>query len=218
MMENLRPHYEPLYARNGVQALKTMRRQHIDLIVLDVKMPELDGFGVVRAMHNDKSLRHIPVIVYSGQAISEADMRSLTDYGVFAVMPKGVFTTRETLAHIDMALQNVGRARLETARLVRQAMAYMQAHLAESLTREQLASHVAVSADHLNRCFQQELGLSVMTYLTRCRISEAKKLLTTTRHSIRDVAGLIGFPNLAYFCRVFRREVGISPGAYRQQA
>ena len=52
-------------AGNGVEALAAMRADHFDLVLLDIMMPVLDGFGVLEAMHADAAMRSIPVIVIS---------------------------------------------------------------------------------------------------------------------------------------------------------
>ncbi len=52
-------------AGNGVEALAAMRHDNFDLILLDIMMPELDGFGVLEAMRADPALKTIPVIVIS---------------------------------------------------------------------------------------------------------------------------------------------------------
>lgn len=58
--------YERLaMAGNGVEALSAMRQDKFDLVLLDIMMPELDGFGVLEAMRADDSLKSMPVIVIS---------------------------------------------------------------------------------------------------------------------------------------------------------
>ena len=52
-------------AGNGMEALAAMRHDQFDLVLLDIMMPELDGFGVLEAMHADPALKSIPVIVIS---------------------------------------------------------------------------------------------------------------------------------------------------------
>jgi class 3 adenylate cyclase len=53
-------------ALDGVQALELVQRRDFDLVLLDIEMPKLDGFGVLRIMKDDPGLRHVPVIVASG--------------------------------------------------------------------------------------------------------------------------------------------------------
>jgi len=52
-------------AANGREALDVMRSQPVDLVLLDIMMPELDGYGVLEAMQSDVKLRAIPVLVIS---------------------------------------------------------------------------------------------------------------------------------------------------------
>jgi len=59
------------FAENGVQALETMRREPFDLVLLDIMMPELDGYQVLQELTSDTDLRDIPVIVVS--AMDEID-------------------------------------------------------------------------------------------------------------------------------------------------
>src|SRR3989304_2576140 len=52
-------------ATNGVEALGKMRQQTFDLILLDIMMPEMNGYQVLEAMKSDEVMRHTPVIVIS---------------------------------------------------------------------------------------------------------------------------------------------------------
>jgi len=57
--------YEVSIARNGEEGLKTMRKIKPDLILLDIVMPKIDGFGVMEAMSKDEKLKNIPIIIVS---------------------------------------------------------------------------------------------------------------------------------------------------------
>jgi len=186
-------------------------------VLLDLMMPELDGIGVLEAMQRDSRLRDIPVIVLTAQCLSEDDMSRLTR-GVASILQKGMFTTEETLAQLERALARHKRLGTETQRLVRKAMAYMHTHYAQRISREQLASHVGVSARHLTRCFTQEVGLSPIEYLNRFRVAQACRLLDEGHTNITEVMAAVGFSDSSYFSRVFRREVGMSPRAYLHRA
>ena len=71
-------------AGNGIEALAAMRHDHFDLILLDIMMPELDGFGVLEAMRSDPALKGIPVIVISAHDDQANVIRAIelgaTDY------------------------------------------------------------------------------------------------------------------------------------------
>ncbi len=205
-----------LKARHGREALELLQREHADLVLLDLMMPELDGFGVLAAMRDNTATRDIPVIVLTGQALTEKDMARL-NRGVATVLRKGLFSVEETLAHLDAALERRRKLSAEAQRAVRQAMAYLHEHYAEAITREDLARHVGMSDDYLTHCFRQEVGMTPIAYLNRYRVDQAKQLLKDTSQSITDIALAVGFSDSGYFSRVFRREVGLSPEAFRKE-
>jgi YesN/AraC family two-component response regulator len=210
------PDSRVLQASNGRIALEIMQHERPALVLLDLMMPELDGMGVLAAMQADEKLRGIPVIILTAQTLMQEEMALLAG-GVTAVLQKGLFTAEETLAHIEQALARDKRLGSETQRMVRRAMAYIHEHYAEPLAREDVASHVGVSARHLTRCFQQEVGLSPIAYLNRYRVRQAKQLLEAGASSITEVAEAVGFASSGYFTDAFRREAGMSPREYQRR-
>jgi AraC-like DNA-binding protein len=136
---------------------------------------------------------------------------------VAAVLEKGLFSADETLAHIGQTLARNRRLGSETQRMVRKAMAYIHERYAEPLARETVASYVGVSARHLTRCFQQEVGIPPIAYLNRYRVKKAKQLLEVGDKNVTEVAAAVGFSSSNYFADAFRREVGLSPRDYQRR-
>ena len=206
--------YQPITARNGREALEIVAHTHLDLILLDLTMPEMDGFAVLDVLRSRDATRNIPVIILTARLLNDADLERC-NRGVATILNKGLFNTTETLNHIEAALtrqHTLGRA---TQQLIRQATGCIQARYAEALTREDIASQIGISADYLTDCFRQELGITPMTYLRRYRIRQARQLLETSDLSIMQVALQVGFSESAHFTRTFQREVGMTPRAYR---
>jgi signal transduction histidine kinase/DNA-binding LacI/PurR family transcriptional regulator/AraC-like DNA-binding protein len=202
-------------ARNGREALAIMDEKQPDLVLLDLMMPEMDGFSVLEAMREREPLRNIPVIVLTAQILTAADMARL-QRGVTAVLSKGLYNPEEVFLQVESSLSRSKHLGNEAQRITRQAMAYIHEHYAEPLTREEIARQAGLSERHLNRCFHEETGLSVMTYLNRYRVRQAKMFLENGDRSIEEVADAVGFSGSSYFGRVFRQEVGVSPGAYQR--
>jgi YesN/AraC family two-component response regulator len=204
-----------LRARHGREALDVMEHTQPDLILLDLMMPVMDGFEVMEALRVSEATRNIPVIVLTARVLSDADIERC-NRGVAAILSKGLFDSQETLKHIEAALARQRTLGSATQRLVRRAMAFIHAHYAEALSRDEIASHVGISADYLTDCFRQELGLTPVTYLNRYRLLQARELLENTDLKITQIALAVGFSESAHFTRTFQREVGVSPRAYRQ--
>ncbi|MFE4858492.1 helix-turn-helix domain-containing protein [Streptomyces sp. NPDC056670] len=83
---------------------------------------------------------------------------------------------------------------------------------------ESYARELGISPGHLQALVRQSTGLTSGRLIRLQRALEAKRLLTGTELTVRQVAGAVGFKDPAYFCRFFRRETGMSPGEFRTEA
>ena len=81
---------------------------------------------------------------------------------------------------------------------------------------DMIAKQVGVTRRTLERHFKKHLGRTLLQELVACRIQRAKRLLCETHVPIKYVAYAAGFSSLSNLCKVFRREVGITPGDYRE--
>jgi CheY-like chemotaxis protein len=105
------PKWEVIEAGNGQSALEKMRERPPDVVVLDLMMPEMDGFEFMARLHANPDWRDIPVFVVTALDLSEADRRRLND-GVETILRKGNFSTRDLVARIRAVLR---RAPLATS-------------------------------------------------------------------------------------------------------
>lgn len=85
----------------------------------------------------------------------------------------------------------------------------------EKLSIRQLASVCTMTAVTFARRFKQENGMTVASYLCAYRLARARDLLSRTNMAIKEVGISVGFEDIAYFCRSFKRSQGMTPRAYR---
>lgn len=95
---------------------------------------------------------------------------------------------------------------------------YIQAHLADDLSLEQLMSVVHLSKYHFVRLFKEQFGVTPGKYILRSRMSAARRLLVTTALPIYEIAAMVGFSDSASFYRAFREMEGASPGSVRRES
>ncbi len=209
------PGHRILFARDGRQALQLIYKERPSLVLLDLLMPELDGFGVLEEMRKNDLTRSTPVVVITGQMLTDEDMSRL-NAGAASVLGKGMFSVDETLEHLTNALERKRKPGVEIQRLALKAMAYIHANYTEPVSRSDVAKYVGLSERHLTRCFRQEVGITPITYLNRYRVKQAKVMLDEGRMGITEIAMEVGFSSSSYFTRVFREQVGVSPRAYLQ--
>jgi YesN/AraC family two-component response regulator len=216
ILKSMSMNYRTVQVNNGREALSRIRTLRPALVLLDLMMPDMDGFAVLEAMREDESTRAIPVIVVTAQTLTEEDMARL-NRGVASVLSKGIFNSDETSTQLKNIMARKHKPGSEQQRIVFKAMAFIHTHYAEPISRTDVARYVGMSERHLTRCFQSESGLTPITYLNRFRVRQAKKLLDTGGGNITEVALDVGFASSGYFTRVFKEEVGVSPRTYLQQ-
>lgn len=96
-------------------------------------------------------------------------------------------------------------------------LAWMEEHAEQPLTLSALAHHAGLSTRTLNRRFQQETGMTPVSWLRRARTRRAQLLLETTTRSVDLIARQSGFGSVTNFRDTFKAVVGTSPNAYRRR-
>lgn len=97
----------------------------------------------------------------------------------------------------------------------RMAEEYMLENLQQNLTVELIAGAAGVSTRQLSLGFRQGTGLTPYQWLKQMRIARAKDLLSLRSLSLQTIAHRCGFTDQSHFSRVFMRETGMAPGAWR---
>lgn len=99
---------------------------------------------------------------------------------------------------------------------VHEVALYLQTHIHESVSLEELAQRFFMSRSYLTRSFRNITGFSVVEYMTYIRIQKAQQLLRESDRSITEIADLCGFGNITYFEKVFKEATGQTPVQYRK--
>ena len=94
---------------------------------------------------------------------------------------------------------------------------YMEEHLHDKLSLDDLARKTPYSRAHFLRMFQAATGKTPHQYLTERRIEQAKRILQEEGTSLMDTAARCGFSSQSHMTRVFREQVGVPPGAFRRR-
>ncbi|SDD04427.1 two-component system, response regulator YesN [Paenibacillus sp. UNCCL117] len=100
--------------------------------------------------------------------------------------------------------------------VVNRVISYINRHIAEDLSREDIANHVFLNPDYLTRIFKKETGMAISDYLFQERLKLAQELLVKTDMPISAVASHIGYANFSHFSRMFKKHTDMNPNEYRQ--
>jgi len=93
---------------------------------------------------------------------------------------------------------------------------YLEKNFAYKITLDSLSCEFCISKYYMTRRFKELFGTTIIHYLNTCRINHSKKLLRFTSKSVGEVAEECGFPDAAYFNKVFHDAEGITAGKYRK--
>jgi two-component system response regulator YesN len=93
---------------------------------------------------------------------------------------------------------------------------YIDHHFAEPLTLESIAKHFYISREYLCRSFKLFAGENISDYITKRRMEKAHTLIFQKKLEIKDIATIVGYNDIAYFYRVFKKHYGCTPGNIRK--
>ena len=102
---------------------------------------------------------------------------------------------------------------LEKMKLI---LKYIENHYMEKITIETIANEVHLSQSHFMKYFKNTMGTSFIDYLNEYRLTMASRLLVSSESSVLDIAGEVGFDNLSYFNRSFKKRFHQTPREYRK--
>jgi YesN/AraC family two-component response regulator len=217
MVSDSFPDFRVQTVHGGREALRLLEGETPDLVLLDLIMPDVDGFQVLEQLRSDVKTALVPIIIITGKLLSYEDVKRLNAPKV-VLQTKGVLSDLESVTEIQRVLTASSELPQPTSLLVKQTFAYIQQNYTRSFSLLELSETIGVSKSYLSRIFKMDTGISLWDYLNRFRIQKARQLLLLTDESITRIAADVGYEDVGYFGRVFHEIVGASPRTYRQQA
>ncbi len=94
---------------------------------------------------------------------------------------------------------------------------FVENNYMEKITIEDVAKEVNLSQSHFMKYFKNTMGTSFIDYLNEYRLTMASRLLISSDSSILDIAAEVGFDNLSYFNRSFKKRFQQTPREYRKR-
>ena len=117
---------------------------------------------------------------------------------------------------VNAELQGEGVWNRQPAHSLKRAISYIDDHYTQNISLNDLARVNCLSRYYFSRKFKEETGHCFKDYLNLKRLSAAKKLLALPEVNISEACYSVGFNDVSYFSRVFKKYVGVSPSAYKK--
>ena len=95
------------------------------------------------------------------------------------------------------------------------AIKYIREHIHSNLTVSEVANYLNYNRSYLSRKFKQELGFDISKFIQRCKLEEAREMLTYSDKSISEISIYLCFSSQSHFQKAFKNQFGITPQRYR---
>lgn len=103
----------------------------------------------------------------------------------------------------------------EFSPIIGRSIQYIQLHLGTPFSLKQIAENLSMNPSYLSRLFKEETGISLTEYINQQRIRAAKNYLQLDTTTITEVAFMVGYNDVNYFIKRFKKIVGLTPTQYR---
>jgi signal transduction histidine kinase/ligand-binding sensor domain-containing protein/DNA-binding response OmpR family regulator len=231
---NLKENFMTIEAENGVQALKIIEEENINVIVSDILMPEMDGIELVRNVKTNPAYSYIPVILLSAKVGVDSKIEGL-ELGADVYMEKP-FSMTQLKAQINSIIENRNKIR---DRFLNSPLQYYKENREkdnsdaefikklntailnritdENISVEDLSEEFAMGRSNLYKKVKGITGLAPNEYVRLIRLNKAVQLLSTKKYKVSEVCYMVGFNTPSYFSKCFLEQFGKLPKDYVQE-
>ncbi len=213
-------------AQTGVDALDLVSAHVPDLLITDIKMPVMDGIELLsRVSEQYPEMKTIIISGYSDFDYAKVAIRCHVNE--YLLKPVDAQELRDALfsikTQLDLARKNLDAAydlpnvitKEDAAEVLRE---FIRVHYKTNFNLEDVVSKMNYSSDYVTKVFSGIYGMSPVKYAISLRIHDAQHLLIQNPElSVQQIGELVGYEEVSYFSRVFKKYAGISPGAYREK-
>ena len=233
-MNQLNSDFNYYFAQNGAEGLERAAAIVPDLIITDVMMPGMDGFEFCRRLRASGALNHIPVIMVTAKCTHEDKMAGL-EAGADAFLEKPFHADELNVRVVKLLeqrslLQQKWRSAIDDGARDLSGIPESSRKFINDFTdavnnclktgeldHNPIADALCITRIQLNRKVKAITGLTTTEYISRIRISLAKKLLDNPDMLIGDIAQRCGVEDVAYFSSVFKKATGYTPSGWRNR-
>ncbi|HEY8464876.1 MAG TPA: response regulator [Bacillota bacterium] len=226
-------------AANGREGLELAIRIMPDLVITDIRMPQMDGLALIRELSRRINAEYLIIsgfneFDYAKQAmklgVKDYLLKPIDDRELEEVLQKlgTEIRQRKQNRKVQDSLALLSESKIMffkeqflanevkvTESYVREAIDFLKKHFREDLNLKIIAAQSGISESYLSRLFKQETGYTFVEYLTNYRISKAIELLKDKTIKVYEVAGLVGYSDSHYFSSLFRKYVGLTPSEFK---
>lgn len=211
-------------AENGKEAIFWMEKENLDIILTDIRMPEMDGIELTKHIYEKE--HNIHVIIMSGyEEFSYAQKAMRYNAKGYILKPIDTDELMDAIDRIKMDINPAKKIEPESdhdpstyhERLVVGAQSYIMSNLMKPLTLKEIANRLHLTDHYFGQIFKSVTGETFLNYLTRVRMEKACELTKNPSLKIYEIGTLVGYKDPKSFTKTFQRLYNITPKEFRKQ-
>ncbi|MFA5416951.1 MAG: two-component regulator propeller domain-containing protein [Bacteroidales bacterium] len=219
--------YRVIKASNGVEAMKIIKDNEVDLVVSDVMMPEMDGITLCKTIKEDFEFSHTPVLLltaknqiedridcYNAGAdayISKPFEMDVLEARIHNLISNRLKKNKEYQTSLNINPKNYEQDSVDD-NFLREAIKIVEENLDNyEFSHEQLIDRMSTSKSTFYRKIKSLTGLSPSEFVRNIRLKHACLMLKNRTGNISEVSYAVGFNDPKYFSTCFKSEFGVSP-------
>ena len=226
--------YKVLTAENGEDALTLMDSEYVDLVVLDIMMPRMNGYELCKNIKEDIAISHIPVILLTARDDKQSQMSGYKNGAdAYLTKPFEVEMLMELIRnrlknreHTKKRYLNAGLIPAPEESTFSQAdetfLLKLNKIIQENLDSSRLdipfiCKEIGMSRASLYNKLKALTDMGANDYINKFRMEQAILLITGTEMSFTEIAEKVGFTTSRYFSTTFKQYTGETPTQYKEK-
>ncbi|MDC3337219.1 response regulator [Flavobacteriales bacterium] len=210
-------------AENGLEGVRKVQEKTPDLIISDVMMPELDGYGFLEEIRANKETTLIPFIFLTAKVELESKLQGMElgadgyitkpfEFRELNLKVRNLLITKQKVLQNALTKPGLVKEHSQDTIILKKLNLIMEEQLENSeLTTDQLAISLNMSLSTFTRKLKKLSNKSPNQFMKEFRLIRAKQMVELSYGSLSEIARKTGFSTLSYFSHSYKEFYGKSP-------
>ncbi|TXG39269.1 hybrid sensor histidine kinase/response regulator transcription factor [Seonamhaeicola maritimus] len=220
-------------ADNGQMGVELANKIMPSIILTDIVMPEMDGYGLCKNIKNKKETSHIPVIMLTAKLSQESEIegrkigadgyiRKPFDIEILELKLSNILKQRSDLRkrfnrEISLQPKEVTVTSMDEM-FLQKAISIVEDNMMNTdFNVEMLVKEMGYSRSNLYSKFKEITGLSSSEFIRNIKLKRAVQLFEQSDYSVKEIMYMTGFNTASYFAKCFKKQFGVIPSEYVNQ-